>query len=164
PDVEFNAGMTSSSYYLSLLLSAIAVYFLYKLLLLLGTIATTPLLAVANTIYRIYHPPDFPVSYYVLGNGWLSLLTFPFEYAVWIAYKIIAFLVLLPFNCVAFVVRFVLAVFSLFNSMLLSMILVKVVVALISIHYFRNLVAKHILLDIGDFSMDGVRAILSDWN
>uniref|UniRef100_A0A8D8MBG1 (northern house mosquito) hypothetical protein n=1 Tax=Culex pipiens TaxID=7175 RepID=A0A8D8MBG1_CULPI len=156
--------MTSSSYYLSLLLSAIAVYFLYKLLLLLGTIATTPLLAVANTIYRIYHPPDFPVSYYVLGNGWLSLVTFPFEYAVWIAYKIIAFLVLLPFNCVAFVVRLVLAVFSLFNSMLLSMILVKVVVALISIHYFRNLVAKHIPLDIGDFSMDGVRAILSDWN
>lgn len=155
----------------TLVLSAIALYVLYKILLLLGTILTAPLVTTANVVYRIYHPPNFPVSYYVFNNGLLSIFTFPFEYMAWIVYKVIAFVVLLPFDFVAFIVRLLLSVISMLNMVILSVIVVKLIVALISVYYFRNLVFNNIPIDLSAFKWDfsemrlgQISSWLTSWN
>lgn len=155
----------------TLVLSAVALYVFYKILLLLGTILTAPVVTAANLVYRIYHPPNFPISYYIFNNGLLCLFVFPFEYTMWIVYKAIAFVVLLPFDFLAFIIKLLLSAFSLLNTVILSMIVVKLIVALVSVYYFRNLVFNYIPIELSEIKWDlpelqlgQFGAWLSSWN
>lgn len=140
----------------TVVLSAIALYVIYKILLLLGTVLTAPLVTAANVIYRIYHPPNFPISYYIFNNGLLSMVSFPFEYLAWIVFKVVAFVVLLPFDFLTFVVKLVLSVIRLLNTVILSVIMVKLIVALISVYYFRNLIFNYIPVDLSKWDLSEI--------
>ncbi|EAT34488.1 AAEL013273-PA [Aedes aegypti] len=140
----------------TVVLSAIALYVIYKILLLLGTVLTAPLVTAANVIYRIYHPPNFPISYYIFNNGLLSMVSFPFEYLAWIVLKVVAFVVLLPFDFLTFVVKLVLSVIRLLNTVILSVIMVKLIVALISVYYFRNLIFNYIPVDLSKWDLSEI--------